>query len=83
MDLHCNIRVHFDVCTHLSADLIIFVHGEKACCFKQEERETASDLTLKNMNEDLGRIPKVCLSPVQIKWMVIYTAKFQKAQKIP
>lgn len=30
MDQHCNIRVHFDVCTHLTADLIIFVHGEKA-----------------------------------------------------
>lgn len=30
MDLHCNIRASFDVCTHLSADLIVFVNGEKA-----------------------------------------------------
>lgn len=57
MDLHCNIRASFDVCTHLTVDLIVFVHGEKAyllpVALRKKNKKLLMTYDLKNMNEDL------------------------------
>lgn len=56
MDLHCNIRASFDVCTHLSADLIVFVNGEKAYLLPVALRKKNKNLlrSLKTRTKFLG-----------------------------